>query len=551
MSTSSGPRLGARGWIRFVWRQLTSMRTALLLLLLLAVAAIPGSIWPQRSIDQGAVATYLQENPRLGPLLDRLQLFDVYTSVWFSAIYLLLVISLVGCIVPRTGQLWAALRAQPPAVPKRPERLPAHRSFELAASPEQVESRLRQVLRSRRYRLRPAADDVSSSRDVAAEGGHLREAGNLLFHYGVVAVVVALAAGYLVGWRGDLIVPVGQSFTNTPGAYHTFSGGPWARTDLLQPFTVRVDAMSVQFEEQPGSGQLGAPRDFRVATTVTDGPGEPPVQRELSVNGPLSFRGAEVYLLGNGYAPRITVRDAAGEVLYSQATPFLPQDEDYRSTGAIKVPAASTPLGFSGEFLPTAYEGPEGPVSAFPDLRSPALVLSLWEGKLFPDSAPQSVYELRTDGMTQVTAGGEPVELRIVPGQTVTLPEGRGTITLEGVDRWAGVSTRYDPAKTAALVFAVLMILGLVASLLIPRRRIFGRITPGSTGGVHVLLAGLAQREDANLPEVLEDIEESLRDRLGEPRSGGPRSTEGPQVKDARLSSVPQHPADPRTDAAT
>lgn len=531
MSTATpqtGPRLGTRGWLRFGWRQLTSMRTALLLLLLLALAAIPGSVWPQRSIDQGKVVTYLREHPRSGPWLDRLQLFDVYTSVWFSAIYLLLVISLIGCILPRTAQLARALRARPPAVPRHPERLSAHRITDVAAPAEHVEVEMHRLLRRRGYRLRVDPGNDVGRRDVAAECGHLREAGNLAFHYGVVAVVVALAAGYLVGWRGDVIVPVGQSFTNTPGAYHTFTGGPMARSDALQPFSVRIDDMTVRFEERPGSGQLGAPRDFQVATTTADGPGQPQVQRALSVNGPLHFRSAEVYLLGNGYAPRITVRDEAGTVLYSQATTFLPQDANYRSTGAVKVPAARTPLGFSGVFLPTAFESDggnaAGPESAFPDLRAPMLVLSMWEGNLFPDDTPQSVYELRTDEMRQVSTQAGLVELRLTPGESVELPGGRGSLTFEDVDRWAGVSTRYDPAKPFALASAIVMILGLLASLLIPRRRVFARITPASSGGSRVVLAGLAQREDSALPDLLESLEEDLRERLNAPRKDGQES---------------------------
>ncbi len=501
------------------------MRTALLLLLLVALAAIPGSVWPQRSIDQGKVVSYLQEHPRSGPWLDRLQLFDVYTSVWFSAIYLLLIISLVGCILPRTSQLARALRARPPAVPRHLERLASHRNVQLDATAEQVDGALRSLLRRRGYRLRPDGGNDHGTWDVAAECGHLREAGNLAFHYGVVAVVVALASGYLVGWRGDVIVPVGQSFTNTIGAYHTFTGGPWARSDSMQPFSVHIDDMSVRFEERPGSGQLGAPRDFQVATTTTDGPGEAPQKRTLSVNGPLHFRGAEVYLLGNGYAPRITVRDAAGKVLYSQATPFLPQDGNYRSTGAVKVSAARTQLGFAGVFLPTAYAPQEGRAeeleSAFPDLGAPTLLLKAWEGTLFPDGEPQSVYELRTDGMRPVGGAENQFELRLTPGMTVQLPQGRGSVTFDGVDRWAGVSTRYDPAKPFALASALVMILGLLASLLIPRRRVFARITPLSAGGSRLVLGGLAQREDAALPDLLAELEENLRDRLNSPAPPG------------------------------
>jgi len=79
------PKLGFVGWMRFGWRQLTSMRTALLLLLLLAIAAVPGSLVPQRSSDPNGVTQYFSDNPRLAPILDSVQMFDVYTSAWFSS----------------------------------------------------------------------------------------------------------------------------------------------------------------------------------------------------------------------------------------------------------------------------------------------------------------------------------------------------------------------------------------------------------------------------------------------------------------------------------
>ena len=120
------PRLGPVGWARWAWRSLTSMRTALFLLLLLSIAAVPGSIFPQRSIDAGKVADFIASNPTTGPWLDRLGFFEVYSSVWFSAIYLLLVISLVGCIVPRSRLHWHTLRAKPPRAPRNLSRLDQH-----------------------------------------------------------------------------------------------------------------------------------------------------------------------------------------------------------------------------------------------------------------------------------------------------------------------------------------------------------------------------------------------------------------------------------------
>ncbi|NUQ88379.1 MAG: cytochrome c biogenesis protein ResB, partial [Glycomyces artemisiae] len=126
------------------------MRTALILLLALALAAIPGSTFPQRSISTVDVTAYFDEHPDLAPWLDRLWAFDVYTSPWFSAIYLLLMISLVGCIVPRLGVHWKALRAKVPDAPQRMSILPYHRVLDAGVDANQ--GRARAVLKQRRWR---------------------------------------------------------------------------------------------------------------------------------------------------------------------------------------------------------------------------------------------------------------------------------------------------------------------------------------------------------------------------------------------------------------
>ncbi len=79
--------LTARELLRWVWRQVTSMRTALLLLLLLALAAIPGSVIPQQDVDSLAVTRWKDKHPQLTPIYEKLDLFSVYSSPWFSAIY--------------------------------------------------------------------------------------------------------------------------------------------------------------------------------------------------------------------------------------------------------------------------------------------------------------------------------------------------------------------------------------------------------------------------------------------------------------------------------
>lgn len=510
------PKLGVWGMARWFWRQLTSMRTALFLLLLLAIAAVPGSIWPQRGVDAARVADYLDRHPDLGKWLDRFSFFDVYSSPWFSAIYLLLVISLLGCIIPRTKQQWQGARKQPPAAPRRLQRLPVHTSAEVDGDADAVLADARDALRAKRFRLRDGDGWVSG------EVGAGREAGNLVFHISLVVLIVSVAAGHLFGWRGDVIVPEGESFSSTASRYDTLNPGPWADVNDLPPWSLRMDKLSVDFEDQvpESSPQYGQPRSFTadVTTQALQGASK---KQQISVNHPIDESGASVYLLGNGYAPKVTVRNAAGEVLYSQATPFLPQDNVYKSIGAVKVTGASPQqLGFVGFFIPSLdFTQAEGPISTFPGLNNPALVLTLYKGNLFPQGQPQSVYTLDTREMTQVKdTDGQPLTVVVAPGRTVQLPDGLGSITLErDVPRWAGLSVRSDPGKMPALFAAIIGLIGLVVSLVLRRRRVFVRVEPvdGEQGRTLVRVGALSKNDDPRLEGAVEDLLRSIVDRTG------------------------------------
>ncbi|MEP6648706.1 MAG: cytochrome c biogenesis protein ResB [Lapillicoccus sp.] len=503
------PALGPVGWARWAWRSLTSMRTALFLLLLLSIAAVPGSIFPQRSIDAAKVADFLATNPTTGPWLDRLGFFEVYSSVWFSAIYLLLVVSLVGCIIPRSRLHWHTLRARPPRAPRNLSRLDQFVELEYAGDVASAQEAAREALRRRRFRV-VSHDDES----VSAESGYLRETGNLVFHVGLCLVIVGVAVGYLFGWRGDVIVTEGDTFSSTLSSYDTFLPGPMTNPENLPPFTIDLKSMRVTFEDQVGGAQFGAPRSFTADVTTTERPGGPATPEQISPNHPVTLDGADVFLLGNGYAPVVTVRNAAGDVLYQQATPFLAQDNLYTSVGAIKVGAARpTGLAFSGFFLPTAEPTyANGPASVFPDARDPELALSVWEGDLFAGNRPQSVYTLDTTNLTQLTkADRTPLLIRLKPGQRYELPGARGSITFDAVDRFAGLSARVDPGKELTLVAAIATILGLVASLLVRRRRIFVRVRPeDDPSRTLVAIGGLARTSDPGLGAVLAGLRDEL-----------------------------------------
>ena len=506
------PRLGVVGWLRWTWRQLTSMRVALLLLMLLAVAAMPGSVLPQRPQDPARVAEYLADHPGLGTWLDRVGAFDVYASPWFSAIYLLLFVSLVGCIVPRTRAHLSALRARPPRTPHRFDRFPARATFTTDATPAQVGEAAHAVLRGRsrwlpRFRVDVRGEGAGVT--VAAERGYLRESGNLVFHLSLVGLLVAVGTGQFLHYRGQAIVLEGRGFANAVVDYDTFESGTGFDPSSLVPFSLTLDAFTAEFDPQ-----TLASRYFRADVTVRD-PDGTRHSESIRVNHPLTAGGAKVYLQGNGYAPQVTVRDAAGEVAFSGAVPFLPQDEVYTSRGVVKVPdvSAGPQIGMVGFLLPTAVEAAPGLWrSVNPQPNDPLMVLSVWSGDLgLDDGVPQNVYELDETGLEQaVDDSAEAVTLYVRPGETVPLPDGLGAVTYEATPRFVALDLRHDPTLAFVLVFALLALTGLAVSLFTPRRRVWLRAVPGPGGRTVVSAAALARGDDVGLAGELDAVVAAL-----------------------------------------
>jgi cytochrome c biogenesis protein len=257
--------------------------------------------------------------------------------------------------------------------------------------------------------------------------------------------------------------------------------------------------------------------------TYTESPDAPERRDVLRVNHPLSIAGTKVFLLGNGYAPVFTVRDATGGEVFSGPVPFLPKDGNMASTGVVKAPGAQPEqLGFEGLFLPTAVLDPQaGPVSAFPDTTLPRAVLTAWTGDLgLDDGQPESVYELDKSGLTQVPGeSGQPLAQSLAPGATMTLPDGAGSITFEGVDRWASLQVARNPGTGPALVAATLALGGLMLSLFVRRRRVWVRATRTDDGRTLVEVAGLA-RSEGDSREGLADEVGDLAQRIRRPGRG-------------------------------
>ena len=496
-------QFGVMGWLRWGWRTLTSMKTALVLLFLFALASVPGSLVPQRGVEPDKVALIYKNSPELAAWYDRFFLFDAFKAPWFAAIYLLLFASLIGCVLPRTTTYFRELRRRPPAAPKNLSRLPFHDAFASDLTVEEAARRLRRL----RFRVETGPGWVS------AEKGYLREAGNLLFHVSLLGVLVAIGIGSLYGYRGNVLVVEGDGFANTVAAYDRYIPGSQVNAESLEPFAFQLGDFQASY--QLGGAKRGQELDYTAHLKVTDHPGAPERDYKLKVNEPLEVNGTQTYLIGHGYAPVVRVTDGKGQVAFEGPVPCLIEQKISLTSGCVvKVPdALPEQLGFILRFLPTSVQAVDGSwVSAFPSAINPELqIVGIFSGDLGARSGrPMSVYELAPPELMKklnplVMGSKAPKPLAV--GSSFDLPGGEGKIEYTAVKEWMTLQIAHDPGRVPVAVAAAFSVLGIMLSLLIRRRRIWVRVD-----GTTVEVGGLARTEGsgAGLTEEFPGIVKAL-----------------------------------------
>ena len=521
-------------WLRKTWHWLTSMRTALVLLFLLSLASIPGALLPQRNVSESLVQDYLDANPTMGPIYDRLQLFDVFSSSWFVAIVTLLMISLVGCIIPRSMDHWRAYRATPTRAPRYLSRMPMHAQATVDAGQDEVEAKVRRLLKRWHVAAYSPEEDRAGTFSLAAERGYTRELMNLLFHVGIVGMIVAFAAGRMVFYEGQVIVvtnsesqyavPVEQSteFCNTsPANFDVFRAGPLFDGTGLTPFC--IDAHNFRAEYLNSGQANGFWSDVSYTDDLT-APKDSWQETTLAVNHPLRIHGDRVYLQGHGFAPQVTVTWPNGETR-TQMMQFRPTDtQTFLSSGVMRFdpPAGMFPdladrrqnqIALEGNFAPTAqWGGQDGETlqSSFPSMDDPALSMDIYRGDAGLDSGrPQNIFVL--DQMLIAEGQLQKLErVNLTPGEEITV-DGGIKVRFDGAAEYANYQISRDPTQVWALVTTVIMLAALAGSLTIKRRRVWVRLAPVAGGGTAVEIAGLARTDRAGWgPEFSELVEEIL-----------------------------------------
>jgi cytochrome c biogenesis protein len=481
------------------------MRTALVLLFLLALASVPGSLLPQRPLNPAKVQAYLASHGAWGTFLDRIGAFDVFGSVWFAAIYLLLFASLIGCLIPRITVYAKALRAKPIKAPRNLSRLAETDRFGTAMSAAEATRAARTALKPRWRSI--VREEESGALAISAEKGYGREAGNLLFHVALLMSLFLIAVGRLYHYEGSIVLTEGKGFCNNLLSYDSFRSGRQVSPGQLAPFCVtNLNSFTATYRDD------GSPAQFKADVAYSKGVDGQPLHNVITVNHPLRIEGDRVYLINHGFSPTVTVVRPDGRRI-TDTVAFLPQDGNLTSEGAFSFagPDDDHGIGIQGLFAPTPVEQTHGVItSAAPQAKNPVLAIFVYTGQLNPGGQPQSVYSLNqnqidTGKLKKVGAKNLSV------GQSLTLADGT-KITFDGYKQWASLQVSHDPTQTYLLIAAVLMVTGLLGSLAIRRRRLWLRLTSEESGSrTLVEVGGLARTDAGNFPDEFTAVVEKLR----------------------------------------
>jgi cytochrome c biogenesis protein len=118
------------------------------------------------------------------------------------------------------------------------------------------------------------------------------------------------------------------------------------------------------------------------------------------------------------------------------------------------------------------------------------------------------VYTIDTSKMRKIGTAN----LRV--GQTKQLPGGV-SVTFDGWVPWASLQVSHDPAQGYLLISALAMVIGLLASLGVRRRRVWLRVGPRASdepgSPTVVTVGGLARSDSGNFTTEFAGLLERLR----------------------------------------
>jgi cytochrome c biogenesis protein len=269
----------------------------------MTIRQLPGFAFRSVSDYQTAMAAiHDRYDPVFGvgvvDVLERLQVFRIFSSTWFTLGLIILVVSIVVCTLDRTPRLWRqsteirVVQPEPFFAPSLPDR-----AVMSGVGPEAV----REILRRHHFKLREAEVDGASY--IYGDRHQYTKMATLLTHLGLITFLIAAVVTSVFGDEQGLIVTEGDSLTVQP------IGTPGLLVVKNYDF------------EAPGFFETGQATDFTTDLGVFQD-GKEIARKTIRVNDPLSVGGYTFHQNGFGPAIRMLISDAAGRPLWDGSVPL-------------------------------------------------------------------------------------------------------------------------------------------------------------------------------------------------------------------------------------
>jgi cytochrome c biogenesis protein len=259
-----------------LWNLFTSVKLTLGLLIVLAVTSIFGTVIPQQ---EGAMKLAEQLSPGLVSLLNSLQLFDMYHSLWFRLIIGTLALNLIICSLDRFPTAFKRFQAAPKLDRSKPfNDLPPHRNFSATGKIDEVLLLSAEILKTKYKRFHQKETDNEVV--LYAEKGRFSHFGVYTVHLSVLIILIGSIVGSLFGFEAYVNIPEGETINKVR----------LRKSQVVRalPFGVRCDRFSVEFYDN------GAPKEYRSDLVFMED-GKVALQGSLLVNHPISFEGITFY----------------------------------------------------------------------------------------------------------------------------------------------------------------------------------------------------------------------------------------------------------------
>ena len=325
-----------------VWRELLRVRTAMVLLTILATLSVIGTLLPQLPQNPRGVMGYVLNHPTTGPIFARLGLYDIFSSWIFIVTAILFYTSLTAFLWVRVPSAW------------------------------------------RRWR--------QGNRTALL----WRDLSSIVFHASFYLLLVGVVWGKAAGFVGDAAIVEGDGFVEATANYDNLSEG------VLRPqhagFDLKLDSFRAAY------WPTGAPSDFVSRVRIYDG-GRLVMASDIQVNHYLAYQGDKIYQVGYGWAPRIRIETPDGRVVADSPTVFLGDQKMANGVvKAPSAGPPGQQVALSAYFIPDPRVSGDAISPGSAALRNPILLAQLWRGDLHLDR-PQNVYSLDTTGMTLLWKG--------------------------------------------------------------------------------------------------------------------------------------------------